>query len=133
LLQTSDPQVAVSAEDGRGYLQLIRPTRYANVDVLMVDEEAACSLEATAMRTLLDVQYDFVVVDAPPLFISPAAFALAKGMEGWGMILIIEAGRTSAQVAHRCVELIGRRGIALFGAILNKREDSLPDFLYRRL
>jgi Mrp family chromosome partitioning ATPase len=132
-----DPAIgARAADDERGIAEIIQRTSYSNVDVLAVSAEAARDLDAAALRALLGSSlstYDLILVDAPPIFAAPTAFALAKGMTGWGIVLVIEAGRTSAQILHRVAELVERQGITLAGAILNKREDSLPAFLYHRL
>jgi uncharacterized protein involved in exopolysaccharide biosynthesis/Mrp family chromosome partitioning ATPase len=129
-------QVRMASESQRDLAQIIRPTPYENVDLLAVDRETVEALDPARVQSLLGASarpYDIVIVDAPPLFTSATAFALAKGLKGWGVILVLEAGRTSAQVAHRAAALLERQGIALFGAILNKRENSVPGFIYRRL
>jgi uncharacterized protein involved in exopolysaccharide biosynthesis/Mrp family chromosome partitioning ATPase len=85
------------------------------------------------MHRLLDElsgKYTFVLVDTPPLFSSASPL---KGVDGWSAILVVAARRTSIQVVRRAVDVLGRQGFAVLGAVLNKREDSLPGFLYRRL
>jgi len=137
LFRAVDAPVVDTAPDRHvGLAPMIRPTKYANIDILTLIGPAPMQIDGAAMLTLLNgsrSNYDCVVVDAPPLLSSATALALAQEMDNWGVILVADAGRTSKQVLRRAAELVQRQGVGLLGAILNRREDSVPSFIYRRL
>lgn len=134
-LDIDDVPVARTDQEGLNDIQrAVRSTEYGNLDLLTATRfEALQRSDPTVMRRLLGElagHYDFVLVDTPPIFSSASPL---KGVEGWSAILVVAARRTSIQVVRRAVDMLARQGLALAGAVLNKREDSLPGFIYRRL
>lgn len=61
-----------------------------------------------------------MVFDLPPLGTSPDALALASCLDG--IVLVIEAGRTTIEEAAEVVRAMRAVGIPVLGAILNKAE-----------
>jgi Mrp family chromosome partitioning ATPase len=76
-------------------------------------------------------EFDFVVVDAPPLTPYPDALALAKVTDG--LVLVLEAESTRREAAVRIYEKLCAAQVRILGAVLNKRRFPIPDSLYRCL
>jgi Mrp family chromosome partitioning ATPase len=66
----------------------------------------------------LRAEFDFVIVDAPPL--SRYADAIALGQLSDGMVLILEAGSTRQDTASTVVQYVRSARIQVLGAVLNK-------------
>ena len=66
----------------------------------------------------LRAEFDFVIVDAPPL--SRYADAIALGQLSDGMVLVLEAGSTRQDAALTAVRSIRASRIQVLGALLNK-------------
>jgi Mrp family chromosome partitioning ATPase len=75
--------------------------------------------------------FDLVVLDLPATGQTMSAAQLAGVLDG--TLLVIEADCVSWEVARRTKELLSRAGVRLVGAVLNKRRDYLPAWLYRKL
>jgi capsular exopolysaccharide synthesis family protein len=85
----------------------------------------------TARFTELRSQFDFVIVDAPPL--TRYADAIAIGHQTDGLILILEAGSTRKEAAQTAVTHLRASKVEILAAVLNKRIFPIPDQLYKRL
>ena len=66
----------------------------------------------------LRAEFDFVIVDAPPL--SRYADAIALGQLSDGMVLVLEAGSTRQDAASVAVQHVRSARIQVLGAVLNK-------------
>jgi Mrp family chromosome partitioning ATPase len=66
----------------------------------------------------LRAEFDFVIVDAPPL--SRYADAIALGQLSDGMVLVLEAGSTRQDSAATAVQYVRSARIQILGAVLNK-------------
>jgi len=78
-------------------------------------------LAAERMRTRfleLRAEFNFVIVDAPPL--SQYADAIALGHLSDGMVLVLEAGSTRQDAALTAVRFVRSSRIQILGAVLNK-------------
>jgi len=75
--------------------------------------------------------YRHVFIDLPALTCCPAAIDLARLCQA--MTLVVEAHRTSRQAIMASQNLLSQNGIPVLGAILNKRQRSLPDWLENKL
>jgi Mrp family chromosome partitioning ATPase len=76
-------------------------------------------------------EFDYVIIDAPPLTLYPDAIALGKLSDG--MVLVMEAEFTRREVAVAVVENLRVAQIGILAAILNKRRFPIPERIYRRL
>lgn len=76
-------------------------------------------------------EFDFVIVDAPPM--NRYAEAVVLGQLSDGIVLVLEANSTRREAALSVAESLRSSGIRILGAVLNKRTFPIPDFLYRRL
>jgi capsular exopolysaccharide synthesis family protein len=75
--------------------------------------------------------FDWIVVDGPPVTIYSEATTLSSLADA--TILVVRAESTRAEVADRAKRTVMESGGYLAGAILNRREYHIPDFIYRRL
>ncbi len=72
-----------------------------------------------AMRTLLQdgqAEYDWVILDTPPIALMPDAHLLASMVDR--VLLVIDAGRTPYDLTQKSVERLGKERI--IGSILNR-------------
>jgi capsular exopolysaccharide synthesis family protein len=76
-------------------------------------------------------QYAFIVIDAPPVLECGATAPLAAIADG--TILVVEAERERWEVAQRATSLLHSANARILGAVLNKRQFHIPNWLYRRL
>lgn len=76
-------------------------------------------------------EFDFVLIDAPPL--TRYADAVAFGQMTDGFVLILEANVTRREAALKVSENLRASGIQVFGAVLNKRTFPIPESLYHKL
>jgi polysaccharide biosynthesis transport protein len=76
-------------------------------------------------------EFDYVLIDAPPLIKYADATALGRLTDGF--VLILEANSTRREAALKVTESLRAAQIPLLGAVLNKRTFPIPDSLYRRL
>jgi protein-tyrosine kinase len=88
---------------------------------------------AAARATLqaLSAQFDWVVVDGPPVLEAPESVDLAPLVGG--VVLVIRSGYTKRPVAQRAAEMLHKSGVRVLGSVLNRRHLEIPDFIYRRI
>ena len=63
-------------------------------------------------------EYDFVLLDTPPIMTVIDAAVIAK--ESDGAVLIVESGRVSYKAAQKALEQIRKSDCKVLGAVLNK-------------
>jgi capsular exopolysaccharide synthesis family protein len=76
-------------------------------------------------------EFDFVVIDAPPL--TQYADAIAIGQVTDGVVLVIEADSTRREAAQAAVANLRCSQVPILGAVLNKRSFPIPKSIYDRL
>jgi len=76
-------------------------------------------------------EFDFVLIDAPPL--TPYSDALAFGQLTDGFILVVEANATRREAALQVAENLRAANVRILGAVLNQRTFPIPEALYHRL
>jgi capsular exopolysaccharide synthesis family protein len=76
-------------------------------------------------------EFDFVIIDAPP--ISRYADAIALGNLSDGVVLVLEAESTRREAARIAVANLRSSGIPVLGAVLNKRTFPIPERIYNIL
>lgn len=76
-------------------------------------------------------EFDFVIVDAPPL--TPYSDAIGLGQMADGFVLVLEANSTRREAALKASENLRAANINVLGAVLNKRTFPIPDSLYHKL
>jgi len=81
-------------------------------------------------RNLRD-RFDLILIDSPPLTISPDGLAIASRVDG--VILVLEAEKTRWQTAKNVKDSIARVGGNVLGIVLNKRRYYIPPAIYNLL
>lgn len=76
-------------------------------------------------------EFEFIVIDAPPLTRYAETISLAQSTDG--LVLVLEANSTRREAALAAVEGLRSSGIKILGAVLNKRTFPIPEKIYRRL
>jgi receptor protein-tyrosine kinase len=76
-------------------------------------------------------EFDFIIVDAPP--VSRYADAIALGKLSDGVVLVLEAESTRRESARIAVETLRSSRIPVLGAVLNKRTFPIPERIYKKL
>ena len=79
----------------------------------------------------LKSNYNFILVDAPPVDLYVDAMMLGKLVDG--VVLVLQANSTRREVARKAKASLESAGIRVFGAVLNKRTFPIPDFLYNKV
>ena len=84
-----------------------------------------------ARITELRGEFDFVLIDAPPMI--PYGDAVTIGPLTDGLVLILEAESTRREPALAAAEAIRSAGIPILAAVLNNRIFPIPQSFYSRL
>jgi polysaccharide biosynthesis transport protein len=99
---------------------------------LKSDSSNVLSSEHLKMRFAeMRKEFDYILVDAPPL--NQYVDAMAIGQIADGLVLIVEADSTRKESALKALETLRAAKIEVLGAVLNKRTFPIPEFVYRRL
>jgi capsular exopolysaccharide synthesis family protein len=113
------------------------PLRKSNIQLMTCGSLVLNShvlLNSERLRNRFDElrnEFDYVVVDAPPLTRYSDAIALGKAADG--LVLVLEANATRKEAAVRVSDHLRVSQIRVLGAVLNKRTLPIPERLYRRL
>jgi protein-tyrosine kinase len=81
--------------------------------------------------TELRTEFDYLLIDAPPL--NTHADGMILGRLADGVVLVLEANTTRREAALRVTESLRTTRIPVLGAVLNNRTFPIPEALYRRL
>lgn len=99
---------------------------------LAADSPSLLSSERLKARVLeLRREFDFVIIDAPPL--TRYSDAVALGQISDGIVLVLEAESTRREAALVAAETLRSSKIPILGAVLNKRTFPIPEKIYSRL
>ena len=91
-------------------------------------------LASQALRTRiaeLRAQFDYLLIDAPPLNLYGDALLLGQVADG--MALVLAEQHTRKETARNTVEQLAKAHVRLLGAVLNKRTFPVPQKIYDRL
>ncbi len=108
--------------------------RASDVDLTTIAAGAALRKELLVAESLkacvaeLRREFDFVLIDAPPLMSSSAALALSS--ESDGLLLIVEADSDSREQTKKVQLELQQAGVTIVGAILNNRKFPIPERIY---
>lgn len=83
------------------------------------------------MFDYLKRHFHYVIVDGAPLLDAPEAVPLATQTDG--TILVVRAARTKREVVQRAIETMEKFQGRVLGAILNRQQYVIPEFIYRRI
>jgi protein-tyrosine kinase len=76
-------------------------------------------------------QFDFILIDSPPVTRSAVGLALVHKVDG--VLLVVEAEKTSWSIARHVKNRIIQAQGNILGVILNKRQYYIPSFIYKWL
>ena len=76
-------------------------------------------------------RFDFILIDSPPA--TGFSIGLATSDAVSGVVLVLEAEKTSWQAAKNLTDRIINNGGKIFGVVFNKQRHHIPQFLYKRL
>jgi capsular exopolysaccharide synthesis family protein len=79
----------------------------------------------------LKLEFDLVLIDSPPLTVSPDALALVSKVDG--VVLVVEAEKTKWRTVRHVREQIKRVGGNILGIVFNKRRYYIPQSIYKYL
>ena len=107
-----------------------------NLSAIPATEDAVRTgiVSAPTLRSIIDAavgQFDWVVIDGPPVVESPEAASLAAQVDG--VVMVLHAGRIKRPVVTRAVEMLRKNGGRVLGTVLNRRVHEIPGFIYRRI
>ena len=81
--------------------------------------------------TELRAEFDYVLVDGPPVNLCADATVLGKLADG--VVLVVQANSTRREAARKAKEGLEGAKVRLLGAVLNKRTFPIPEALYRKI
>jgi len=118
----------------RGYATKLRPDNLwlLSCGSLAGDSSALINSELMKARIAqLRKEFDYVLVDSPPL--NTYSDGMVLGQLSDGVVLVLEANSTRREAALKAAENLRAAQIKILGAVLNKRTFPIPGFLYDRL
>lgn len=118
----------------RDFVKRVQPSNVWLLSCGSTPEASVSLVNSERMAALvgeLREEFDFVLIDAPP--IGAYADTLGMGQLGDGLVLVLEANVTRREVAARVAQRLRESNINILGAVLNKWTFPIPDSLYRRL
>jgi succinoglycan biosynthesis transport protein ExoP len=130
----AQPGMSETLERGKKWQEAVWATKTANLFLLprgAATNQAGELFAGTAADSLLRegaAQYEFVILDSPPVMAADDAATLAPRVEG--TLFVIRADYTPARVAQAGIELLYRRQARLLGLVLNSVRASGADFRF---
>ena len=79
----------------------------------------------------LSSTFDYVLLDCRALSVSHEVLVLAPWVDG--IVLVLEAGRTTKKQVNQARKMIEMSGGKVFGSVLNKHHNPVPDSIANRL
>jgi protein-tyrosine kinase len=100
----------------------------------LVGERGPASVDAESVREVYDrlrEQFELIVVDCPPVGDGRYSSLLPEAADG--VILVVQAEKTRPAVVSHARDLVQQAGGQVLGAVLNRRTNYIPEFLYKLL
>jgi capsular exopolysaccharide synthesis family protein len=91
-------------------------------------------LTSDRMRTLLaelQREFDYVLIDAPPIESGDDSVVLGRSSEG--IVLVLRANSSRRESARKAVRDLELANVRVLGAVLNRRTFPVPEAIYRKL
>ena len=118
----------------RSFAKLVRGENLWLLSSGALAADSAKLLNSERLKTRfaeLRKEFDFVLIDAPPL--TPYSDALAFGQLTDGFVLVVEANATRREAAIQVSENLRAANVRILGAVLNLRTFPIPETLYNKL
>jgi len=115
----------------------IHPLNRSNLWILSCGHEAGngrlqlSSDRAHARISELRAQFDYVLIDAPPLSAGNETISVARAADG--IVLVLKANSTRRESTRKAVQELNNAKIKVLGAVLNQRTFPIPETIYHRL
>ena len=97
-------------------------------------DSAGFVLTSECVRERVDelrAEFDYLILDSPPVTVSSDAALLGKQLDG--VVVVVGANSTRRETARKAVESLAAAHVRLLGTVLNKRTFPIPEALYRWL
>lgn len=103
----------------------------------------SCGAEVEGMQTMLSSdrmrallpelqrEFDYVLIDAPPMESGDDAIVLGRNAEG--IVLVLRAHSSRREKARNAVRNLETSNVRVLGAVLNQRTFPVPESIYRKL
>lgn len=118
----------------RGFVtQLSRPNLWL-LSCGSETEKSKTLLGSERMRALLPElqrEFDYVLIDAPPMRAGDDTIVLSRNAEG--VVLVLRANSSRRETARQAVHDLSAANVRLLGAVLNHRTFPVPEKIYRKL
>ena len=114
---------------------IIKKTPIAGLEVVTCGFIPTSPSELLGSRRMVDFlekvreEYDFVIIDAPPVI--PLTDAAVMGTSVDGVVIVAQAGRTKREVVKQTELLLAQAGCNVLGFILTNVEYYIPSYYYR--
>ena len=124
-------------EGNRAHDGLVKSNGVHNLSVLTSGSfkiDIAEAFQAQKLKHLFDQfkkEYDYIIVDSPPVISCPETQLLAGVMDG--VVLVIRAGVTRREVVQSSRDQLRIASANLLGVVLNRKKHVIPEFIYKRL
>jgi Mrp family chromosome partitioning ATPase len=118
----------------RHFVKSLRPKNLWLLSCGSAANESTGLLNSERMKARireLREEFDYILLDAPPL--STYADAVALGQLADGVVLVLEAHSTKREAASRVADHLRAANVKILGAVLNKRTFPIPESLYQLL
>jgi len=118
----------------RGFAKVVRSDNLWLLSCGSLAAESAGLLNSGSMKARLAElrkEFDYVLLDSPPL--STYADGVALGQLADGLVLVLEANSTRREAAAKVAENLRAAQITILGAVLNKRTFPIPETFYNLL
>ncbi len=118
----------------RSFAKLVRGENLWLLSSGALAADSAKLLNSERLKTRfaeLREEFDFVLIDAPPL--TPYSDAIALGRLTDGFVMVLEANATRREAASQVAENLRASNVRILGAVLNQRTFPIPETLYNKL
>lgn len=103
----------------------------------------SCGAEVDGMQTMLGSdrmrallpelqrEFDYILIDAPPMETGDDSLILSRNAEG--IVLVLRAHSSRRETARKAVRNLESASVRVLGAVLNHRTFPVPEAIYRKL
>ncbi|MCX5862166.1 MAG: hypothetical protein WCG29_11750 [Desulfomonile sp.] len=127
LIEEPEDRYALTFDEFETSIPNLRYLTFRNprcLDTLVVNSE-----DMAVFFNLIRKRYDYVFVDAPPVLASNVAPFLARQLDN--VIFVIAASTRRYPVLKEALSRLEDSSDRILGAVLNKREYPVPEYVYR--
>ncbi len=76
-------------------------------------------------------QFEYILIDAPPIIGHPETLALSKLTDG--VLFVVKANQTRWEIIDQARDQLKEAGVKVLGVVLNERRFFIPGGIYRRI